>query len=227
LDHRTQDDSVTSRNYDAVAGFYETAAHLYSFGLIKKGKLAQLDRMPPGARVLYLGAGSGEDAIAAAAAGHDVTAIDLSARMGARLERRLARRGLSATVLVGDVMRYAPQKPFDVVCGNYFFNVFPAGEVERVVARATTFLSPGGVLMVADMAPQEGALAPLGWLYLKAGLSFFWALGLASQHPIYDYAEIGQRLGLGLVDRRDFGPPGLPLYRTVALTAPGAGDIAR
>lgn len=215
------DPSIESRNYDAVASFYERLANLYSFGLIRKAKMSELRYLEPGMRVLYLGVGTGEEAVAAAARGVEVTAIDLSARMIERLKRRLDRRGLTARLVTGDVMDYRPAPPFDAVCGNYFFNVFSKSAMPQVLAHAGSFLKPDGVMMIADMAPQRGAFAPLGWLYLKAGLSFFWLLGLASQHPIYDYAEIGAGQGLKREAIHDFGPRRMPLYRTVVLRRQG------
>lgn len=209
----------TSRNYDRVAAFYEKLAHLYSGGLIRRSKAAQLDFLPPGARVLYLGAGNGEDVIAAARRGFAVTSVDISEKMVAHLKARLAAKGVTAEVRVADVLALSPEtdETWDAVCGNYFFNVFPAREVEKVFLHANTLVRPGGYLMVADMAPQTGVGGIFGAAYLKAALLFFVALGLASFHPIYDYAAIGQRLGLDLraiVDHR--WAKGLPaLYRTV------------
>ena len=215
---------VKSRNYDAVAGFYETLANLYSFGLIRRAKLAELDYLKAGDRVLYLGAGSGEEAVAAARAGARVTAIDLSARMIERLRRRLARKGLAAELIAGDALALDPDPLFDAVCGNYFFNVFGPDDMPVVLARAVTYVRPGGHLMIADMAPPAGLLGPLAWLYLKFGLSFFWLLGLASQHPIYDYRKAAADLDLievAVHDHRLFGI-GPALYRTLVLAKPEA-----
>lgn len=220
MDQRLPEPAVGSRNYDRVAAVYEMLANLYSFGLIREAKMAELEAMTPGMRVLYLGVGSGEDAVAAARAGAEVTAIDLSERMIARLRRRMDRAGLGAELIAGDVMAFRPERPFDAVCGNYFFNVFSPADMERVLAHAVSFVRPGGLMMIADMAPQKGPFGPLGWLYLKAGLSVFWLLGLAAQHPIYDYAAVGSRHGLSAEAVRDFGLPGLALYRTVVLRRP-------
>ncbi len=215
---------VKSRNYDAVAGIYETLANLYSFGLIRRAKLAELAYLKIGDRVLYLGAGSGEDAVAAARAGARVTAIDLSARMIERLRRRMARKGLTAELIAGDALALDPEPLFDAVCGNYFFNVFGPVDMPVVLARAATYVRPGGHLMIADMSPPSGPLGPLAWLYLKFGLSFFWLLGLASQHPIYDYRPHVERLGfrqVALHDHRLLGI-GPALYRTLVFAKPEA-----
>lgn len=215
---------VKSRNYDAVAGIYETLADIYSFGLIRRAKMAELAYLKPGERVLYLGAGSGEDAVAAARSGAKVTAVDLSARMIARLRRRMARKGLESDLIAGNALELTPDPLFDAVCGNYFFNVFGPQDMPVVLARAATYVRPGGLLMIADMAPPAGPLGPLAWLYLKFGLSFFWLLRLASQHPIYDYRPGLLRLGFRQVavhDHRLLGA-GPALYRTLVFEKPGA-----
>lgn len=216
---------MKSRNYDAVAGVYEAVAHIYSFGLIRRAKMAQLPHLRAGERVLYLGAGSGEDAVAAARSGARVTAIDLSPRMIERLRRRLERKGAKAELIAGDALELRPEPLFDAVAGNYFFNVFGPKDMPVVLSKAKTYLRPGGLLMIADMAPPSGPLGLLAWMYLKFGLSFFWLLGLASQHPIYDYRTEAARLGLrevAMYDHRLFGI-GPALYRTLIFAKPEAG----
>ncbi len=214
---------VRSRNYDAVASFYELLANAYSFGLIRRAKQVELDYLQPGTRVLYLGVGSGEEAVAAARKGLHVTAVDLSSAMIGRLRRRLRRKKLSAELISGDALRHKPAELYDAVCGNYFFNVFGPADMPVVLRHAASLVRPGGLLMIADMAPPpRGPLGWLSWSYLKLGLSFFWLLRLASQHPIYDYVAAGETEGLLFEHLHDFGPPGgrMPLYRTVILRRP-------
>ena len=209
---------VGSRNYDAVASFYETLATIYSFGLIRRAKKVEFKYLKAGQRVLYLGVGSGEEALIAARKGCQVTAIDLSERMIEHLRRRLAKRGLEAELIAGDALEHRPDQPYDAVCGNYFFNVFNKTDMPLVLDYAKGLVRPGGRLMIADMAPPSGFSAPLAWLYLKLGLGFFWMLRLASNHPIYDYQAYGRRAGLTVEGVHDFGVPAL--FRTVILRRP-------
>jgi demethylphylloquinol methyltransferase len=219
----TRSGDVKSRNYDAVASFYELLANAYSFGLIRRAKMIEFKYLKPGQRVLYLGVGSGEEAVAAARKGLEVTALDLSSAMIERLRARLARKGLSAELIVGDALLHQPHEAYDAVCGNYFFNVFGPADMPLVLRHAIGLVKPGGRLMVADMAPPPGGLRGLlTWSYLKFGLSFFWLLRLASQHPIYDFRLYGEREGLTTEAVRDFGlrKLGMPLYRTVVMRRP-------
>jgi demethylphylloquinol methyltransferase len=212
---------IRSLNYDPVAAVYERLAAIYSFGLIRRAKAIQVEHMRPGDRVLYMGAGAGEDAIAAAGRGMAVTAIDISPRMIARMRRRFDRAGVPGRILVGDVMTFEDEAGFDVVCANFFLNIFSPDDMQRVLARAERLLKSDGRLMIADMAPPAGGLALLGALYQGLGRGFFWLLRLTPLHPIQDYAELAARVGLVTEKVHEFGPARLPLYRTLVLRRDG------
>ena len=69
----------------------------------------------PGERVLDLCAAPGGKTLQLAAAGADVTALDISeARLG-RLWQNLTRCGLSARVVAADALLWAPDAPFDAI----------------------------------------------------------------------------------------------------------------
>ena len=66
-------DKRMEANYNRAAWFYEKAAKFYSTNQIRSSKRFQLNYIQPGDKVLYLGAGTGEDAIMAARHGAEVT----------------------------------------------------------------------------------------------------------------------------------------------------------
>ncbi|KPL69421.1 SAM-dependent methlyltransferase [Erythrobacter sp. SG61-1L] len=68
-----------------------------------------------GRRVLDLCAAPGGKTLQLAAAGWDVTALDLGPKRMARLKENLARTGLSATLVVADALKWEPEGPFDAV----------------------------------------------------------------------------------------------------------------
>ena len=66
------------KSYDRAAWFYEKSAKFYSTNQIRESKRQQLKHIQRGDKVLFLGAGSGEDAVMAAEKGALVTCIDIS-----------------------------------------------------------------------------------------------------------------------------------------------------
>jgi 16S rRNA (cytosine967-C5)-methyltransferase len=69
----------------------------------------------PGQRVLDLCAAPGGKTMQLAAAGAEVTALDISGPRMARVAQNLARTGLKATLVVGDAMAWQPDAPFDAI----------------------------------------------------------------------------------------------------------------
>lgn len=69
----------------------------------------------PGERILDLCAAPGGKTLQLAAAGADVTALDLSASRMARVEENLKRCRLAAQTVVADALTWQPEQPFDAV----------------------------------------------------------------------------------------------------------------
>jgi 16S rRNA (cytosine967-C5)-methyltransferase len=138
------------------------------------------------ARLLGKGAGSVLDLCAApggktlqlAAAGWDVTAVDVSESRLARLRENLARTGLSADVVTADLLKWKPAEPaaavlLDAPCSatgifrrhpDVLHRVRPSLIAEmaelqgRLLDRAASWVRPGGTLIYAtcSLEPKEG-----------------------------------------------------------------------
>ena len=113
-----------------------------------------------------------------AAAGHQVTALDRSESRLARLTENLARTGLSAETVTGDVLDWSPAAPFDAVLldapcsatGTFrrhpevLYRAHPAIIEQRsqfqarLLAQAADWVRPGGSLVyaVCSLEPEEG-----------------------------------------------------------------------
>jgi 16S rRNA (cytosine967-C5)-methyltransferase len=136
--------------------------------LIGKGAGAALDLCAaPGGKTLQL-----------AAAGWQVTAVDISESRLARLHENLERTGLSAQVIVADLLDWAPETPVDAVlldapCSatgifrrhpDVLHRVRPRLIAEmaelqgRLLARAADWVRPGGTLVFStcSLEPEEG-----------------------------------------------------------------------
>ncbi|WP_103257196.1 RsmB/NOP family class I SAM-dependent RNA methyltransferase [Tabrizicola aquatica] len=69
----------------------------------------------PGERVLDLCAAPGGKTLQLAAAGAEVTALDISGPRMARVEANLRRTGLTARTVVADALHWQPEAPFDAI----------------------------------------------------------------------------------------------------------------
>ncbi|MEZ6095914.1 MAG: class I SAM-dependent methyltransferase [Pirellulaceae bacterium] len=194
------------KNYDRAAWFYEISAAIFSAGKIRASKKYAVSQLMPGESVLFLGVGSGEDAVMAAERGATVTCIDLSQKMLDVLAVKLKARNLNAELICGDVFKYSPNQPFDAVCANYFFNIFLFDDLNRVIAYTVTLLRPGGKLLIADVARSQGNLVfrAFNIIYLKLAMVSFWILGLVPLHRNYDYRPLLHENGLTIDHIRKF-----------------------
>lgn len=131
-----------------------------------------------GLRVLDLCAAPGGKTMQLAAAGAEVTALDISGPRMARVVENLARTGLSATCITADALDWQPDQPFDAIVLDAPCSatgtirrhpdlpfVKDGSEIEGLVAlqaalldRALGWLKPGGrlVFVTCSLLPDEG-----------------------------------------------------------------------
>ncbi|CUH16138.1 Ribosomal RNA small subunit methyltransferase B [Jannaschia seosinensis] len=131
-----------------------------------------------GLRVLDLCAAPGGKTMQLAAAGADVTSLDLSEGRLRRLRENLTRTGLSTEIVVADALEWTPEAPFDAVLLDApctatgtirrhpdLPHLREARDVEaltmlqyKLIDRALTFLRPGGRLVycTCSLLPVEG-----------------------------------------------------------------------
>lgn len=148
-----------------------------------------------GARVLDLCAAPGGKTLQLAAAGAQVTALDISAARLKRLRANLARTALKAEVVEADALAWAPDAPFDAILldapcsatGTFrrhpdLLHLKQDLVLDRLVAlqsallaRAAGWLKPGGRLVYAvcslEPAEGEGVRPPAGLLADPVGPS--------------------------------------------------------
>lgn len=147
-----------------------------------------------GKTVADLCAAPGGKTMQLAATGANVTSVDISAKRLERLEENLARTGLSANIVCADILQWNPEVAFDAIlldapCSatgtvrrhpDILWNT-QESEIAKLVAlqktliaRISTFLKPGGILVYANCsllkAEGEDLVASLGPELATAGL---------------------------------------------------------
>ncbi|PKV95951.1 methyltransferase family protein [Amycolatopsis echigonensis] len=126
--------------FDAIGAGYEEA-----FGrrpVVDAAVRELIEVLPPSARVLDIGSGTGRPAAAElVAAGHRVTGIDVSAEMV-----RIAREQVPGAEFVQADVREWETSPgsWDAVCAFFSFVQLSRAETERVLGRIAGWLAPGG-----------------------------------------------------------------------------------
>ncbi len=139
---------------------------------------ARLGGEVAGRRVLDLCAAPGGKTMQLAAAGADVTAVDISARRLERLAENLARIGSRAEIVATDALDFTTETPFDMVLLDApctatgtirrhpelpfvrrEADVAPLVDLQRRLGRhAASLVAPGGRLVLAtcSLLPEEG-----------------------------------------------------------------------
>ncbi|HZQ89551.1 MAG TPA: methyltransferase domain-containing protein [Gaiellaceae bacterium] len=95
-------------------------------------------KLEPGARVLELGCGNGDDARALALLDFEVTGVDLVARAE------------GVTVIEADFLEVQlPERSYEAVVSFYAFNHVPREKLGPLLRKIHSWLVPGGALMAA------------------------------------------------------------------------------
>ncbi|MEL6062918.1 MULTISPECIES: class I SAM-dependent methyltransferase [unclassified Methylobacterium] len=139
-----------------AAAYVSSAVHAGGADLDRIGALI---RALPGAQALDLGCGGGHVAFAAAAAGANVTAYDLSAEMLEAVSAEAARRGLDR---IETRQGAAETLPFADACFDAVLTRFSAHhwrDVPAALAEARRVLKQDGLLVACDaVAPEDPLL---------------------------------------------------------------------
>ncbi len=194
-----------ARAYDELAARYDRVPVENRInGFMRRISLARiLGTFPPGTRVLEIGCGTGEEALALAERGADVVALDTSSEMVRIARRKAEERGLADRARffraeAKDLPGLAPSLggPFD---GGYAsFSLAYEPDLTPVAAGLDAVLRPGAVLLAS--VPSRLCL-----------VEFLLALGTA--HPSLAGRRLrpshGHKVGSHLVPIRTYSPRAL------------------
>ncbi len=185
-----------------------------------------------GMRVLYAGAGTGQEVESALLRGVEATLLDASPEMLQRAELRLGKASGKVVFCCEDVFAHRPSQPYDSVVANFFLNVFAQPVVPRVLEQLCAWLKPGGTLLIGDFrAPAPGPVQKaLQWAYYLPPLALFRVMTGNAWHPLYDYRPIAERCGLTFAGETTarvfrFGPAWLSTLAFKKPVQPPSGSV--
>jgi demethylmenaquinone methyltransferase/2-methoxy-6-polyprenyl-1,4-benzoquinol methylase len=195
--------------YKLVGPIYDWLSAFYSGKSIHRCKVAMLDKLRPGDRVLFAGVGHGRDAVHAARLGADVTVVDLSATMLKKFQANLEREGIvdvRIRQVHSDIMLVEEFEQYDMVVANFFLNVFEQDMMLRVLAHLIRLGRPGAHIVVGDFSfPTGNVFSRLfKTLYWYGAVGFFWLFAGNAFHNIYNYPEWMKKFGLQVSEQKHY-----------------------
>lgn len=142
--------------FDSLAGVYDALARMVFGKSIVQAQKTFLSEIRPGASVLILGGGTGWIASELLLTQPDctITYVDASRLMLAKSRQRL---GLSNRVhfIHGTEEDISVHSNYDVVITNFYFDMFPQEETERLVKQIMKYVRTEANWLVADFCSKE------------------------------------------------------------------------
>jgi len=165
-----------------------------SRGRVRAAKEAAASEVPPGARVLEIGCGTGELAGMLASRGATVEGFDLSPSMVAAAAERIEAEGLGRRFTVGrmgvDGMDGLPAGAYDAVVSTLVFSELTPDERRFAMREAARVLRPGGLVVIADeVVPRTRGRRSFHALMRAPLLAATFLISRSSTSPIPDLAE--------------------------------------
>lgn len=210
--------------YKLVGPIYDWLSALYSGKSIHHCKIAMLDRLKPGDKVLFAGVGHGKDAVYAERLGADVTVVDLSETMLKKFQANLDKEGITVKIrqVHSDIMKVREFERYDMVVANFFLNVFHEDMMVRVLEHLIRLGKPGAHVVVGDFSFPTGNIFSRAFktLYWYGAVGFFWLFAGNAFHNIYNYPEWMKKLGLHIHEQKHYKLLLLNCYWSVRGTKP-------
>lgn len=120
-----------------------------------------LDALPDTAHVLDLCAAPGGKTAQLAAAGHDVTALDISAARLQRVQENLSRLTLTAQLVTADALEWTPETKFDAIMLD------PPCSASGTLRRHPDLALNRSANYISKLAGLQAALLDRAWGWLK------------------------------------------------------------
>jgi ubiquinone/menaquinone biosynthesis C-methylase UbiE len=182
--------------YDRLATLYDSV-DWFTGGMTHRLRQPALRYLPPeGSRVLEIGFGSGRLHVELAAR-YTMAGLDRAPGMVQLTGRRLAERGLTSDLQVGDVTALPwADATFDAVLSTFAFSAFP--DPDAALTEMVRVAKPGGAVIIVDAGEAQDGNT------MAHFLAQLWA---AFGDYMRDEVPLMEAHGL-TVTREDYGPWG-------------------
>ncbi len=166
---QTQKSHAVKTMFDRLSGRYDLLNRLITFGFDKiwRRRVVQLTLLPPGGRLLDLGTGTGDIAVAAAKKHPtvEVTAADFS--LGMMKKGKTRRGGRLIRWCSADALELPfPDQTFDAVTSGYLIR--NVANPIRAFEEQLRVVKPGGVVVCLETSPpKKNMLQPLIFFHFK------------------------------------------------------------
>ena len=197
---------------------YERGMRLLTLGRLARVREVVVKALRPGQRVLEIGSGTGELAVAMAEQGADVTGIDISPAM-LEMARELAGRSAfpervrSLECSAMELDHAFQNASFDVVVSVLTFSQMLPQEIDFVLTQCRRLLAPNGRLIVADEVwPASPARRVVWWLVRLPFAAAAYVVTQTSSQPLRGVDQRFQRTGFSLEESQGFLAGTLMVY---------------
>lgn len=155
-----------------------------------------------GKRILEAGSGTGRISLRLASEGADVTLLDFSEIAIEQSRTRFDNHGLKADFIIGDIMNMAdiPDNSYDIVWNSGVLEHFDKNQLFSSLTEMKRILKTDGMLITIN-PNAKSLLYRLGKWYMEK--TDQWSYG--QELPIYTLKDIGEDLGLFLLDEYSIG----------------------
>lgn len=187
---------VARELFARVAPSYERWARALSMGQDARWRRAMADGLglPPGSRVLDVGAGTGSITRLLESRGLEVVSVDQSREM-----TQMSKRRGTAVLATAERLPFA-DGTFDGVTFGYVLRY--VDDVSGCLAELVRIVRPGGWLGMVEFGRPSGAWRPAWWLYTRA------LLPMAGSVIRSGWWEVGRFLGPSIDAFARSHPPG-------------------
>lgn len=163
-------------SFDLLAPHYRWMEIILAGEKLQRCRTAFLDDIPAAQNILLLGEGHGRGLIECRRRFPNarITCVDASAAMLTQARRQLLRHNLETArveFIHADVLDWMPgDGNYDLVSTNFFLDCFRAEQLEQIISRLATAMSPDANWLIADF--QNAAT---GWKRLRSRI-ILWSM---------------------------------------------------